>query len=486
MFSKSTKSLFSEISGKLVFQIANLTFTIILSRILSPEDFGLMAMLLAISSIASVLSELGLHTAIIQRSAIAPEHLDTAFCLNLIAAIFLSIILFLSAPGIAAFFDISQDSGTLRLLCPLFLLNSLASIPTAVLTRNMRFGALSVARGGSSLIGGAVAIFLAKSGLGVNALIAQLMLSTSIFAISVLGFSRWRPSLRFTMAALNDLWPLGSKMLASGIIDTIYRRFDVFVIARTLPTIELGYYSRAKFLESTLSEYTGASVGRVLFPALSALQRSDTLFRELFISFYFPLMWIVFLLSTVSFSSSEQIVTLLLSSKWLETSTYFSLLLLGTYASPLSAPLGAILQARGEGSLYLRAEIIKKSVFGVCLASLAFFGIKLYLYSMAIGMLIAYFVNLHYACLCISMPRALIVKEWLTLLLCATGAAFSTYTVSSYVTVGSTFWQLLLNTTASLVFYLAFSFLGSSLGLRSLKGQLLIHIPAVLKRLRVL
>lgn len=429
----SFKALQWDFIGKFGCQLVNLLVTTLLARLLSPEHFGLVAIAGAIGVVAAVVSEAGMYSALIQGERITHVHYNSAFYCSLVLSTGLCLIVCAFSGVLARLYDAPELKGVVIATGVLFILNALSSIQTAYLTKHLHFGPISKARILSAIVSGVVAVYLAYHGYGVWALVWQMILQTLVFTVAILPVCEWKVSRQFSFQALHELWDFGSKMFLSGVIDTLYRRLDVFIIGKAFSTFQLGYFQRARVLENLISEYGAGSLARVLFPAFSTIQNDQALLAHSFRKVYLPLAWLIFAVSGVAFVSAEEVVKILFSAKWLPCVEYLRLLLLGTFVYPLSAPLGAVVQATGNSTAFLKAEVYKKSVFTVNLAMLLVFDIRSYLIGLAIAGIIAYLINLQFASRAMGVRMSQILASIVPLLMIAVVATAVVYLGMQYV-----------------------------------------------------
>lgn len=449
----SFRALKWDFIGKFGCQLVNLLVTTMLARLLSPEHFGLLAIAGAIGVIAGVVAEAGMYSALIQSERVTAVHYNSAFYCSLVLSTGLCLIVCACSGWLARLYAAPELQGVIVATGLLFILNALSSIQTAYLTKHLQFEPISKARILSALVSGTVAVLMADHGFGVWALVWQMILQTLVFTLAILPGCQWKVSREFSFQALGELWDFGSKMFASGVIDTLYRRLDVFIIGKAFSTGDLGFFQRARLLENLISEYGAGSLARVLFPAFSTIQSNQALLAHSFRKVYLPLAWLIFAISGIAYVSAEEVVKVLFSAKWLPCVEYLRLLLMGTFVYPLSAPLGAVIQATGHSTQFLKAEVVKKSVFTVNLAMLFVLDIRSYLMGLAVAGFIAYLINLFFASKAMGLRMQQILGSVLPLLgvgVISTGLVFYGMTWAPWSNV----WiRLLIECSGALLLY---------------------------------
>lgn len=469
----SFRALKWDFIGKFGCQLVNLLVTTILARLLSPEHFGLLAIAGAIGVIAGVVSEAGMYSALIQSEKVTPLHYNSAFYCSLVLSFGLCLIVCACSGWLARLYAAPELQGVIVATGLLFILNALSSIQTAYLTKHLQFEPISKARILSAIVSGTVAVLMANHGYGVWALVWQMILQTLVFTLAILPACQWKVSRDFSFKALHELWDFGSKMFASGVIDTLYRRLDVFIIGKAFSTGDLGFFQRAKLLENLISEYGAGSLARVLFPAFSTIQSNQALLAHSFRKVYLPLAWLIFAVSGVAFVSAEEVVKVLFSAKWLPCVDYLRLLLMGTFVYPLSAPLGAVIQATGNSTGFLKAEVVKKAVFTVNLAMLFVMDIRSYLIGLAVAGVIAYLINLLFASKAMGIRMSEILRSVVPLLLVAVVSTALVYYGMTLIRWPNTWARLILESGAALLLYAALTAAFRLEGYREGKGAFL-------------
>lgn len=422
----SLRALQWDFIGKFGCQLVNLLVTTILARLLTPEHFGQVTIANAIATVATVVCEAGFYSALIQRDRLSRVYYNSAFYSSFVLSLVLAALVCAGSGFIARLYKAPELQGIVVATAVMFVVNALASIQTAYLTKQLRFAPISQGRIASAVLSGIVAVVMAEKGYGVWALMMQMILQTVVFAVYITWVCEWKVGWEFSWSAVRDLWGFGSKMFLSGVIDTVYRRMDLFMIGKAFSTVQLGYFQRARVLESLIAEYGAGSLGRVLFPAFSTLQGDRALLAHSFQKVYTPLAWLVFGVSAVGYVCAEDMVRVLFSEKWLHSVDFLRLMLLGTYVYPLSAPLGAVIQATGNSSSFLRAEILKKTIFGLNLCMLLIWDIDAYLAGLAIAAFLAFLINLYFAAKSLELKTRRILRELFPLFCIASAAAWIT------------------------------------------------------------
>lgn len=363
---------------------------IILARLLLPEEYGLVAMALVFITVFYVFVDSGFGSAIVQRKKITNSDLSTVFYLNMGISILVFALLYLSAPLIADFFNEIQLVKIVRVLSIIIILYALTIVQNSIIRRNVDFKLKARIEIVSQLASGTIAIYLAYSGYGVWALIWKTLLNQLFINIQLWLKNSWFPSFEFSKDSFRDMFSFSSRLLISGIIDSIYNQLHRLVVGKFFPVAELGYYTRAEQFKNLPSHAISNSLMSFLLPVLSKIQDEPERMRKAVQRILKIVMFFNINLMIIMGVLSEPIIQVLLGDKWLNTVPYLQLLVLVGVLYPMHAINVQILTALGRSDLFLRIEILKKLV-GIPPVLLGIFvGIK----AMIIGMIITSFISL--------------------------------------------------------------------------------------------
>ena len=378
--------------GYLVMQFVS---NIVLARLLMPDDFGTIGILLIFVTISEVLVDGGFSTALIQRKNITNVDKSTVFYTNLSISCFIYLIVYLFSPWISTFFKSESLILLLRIIEIKIVLDALGAVQFALMRRNMNFKAITLIRILSILFAVIIAIIFAFFDFGVWSLVIQNLSFSLISVILVWKYSNWRPQLVFSRNSLSYLFGYGSKLMIQHLLGEIYENFQSVLIGRYFLAKDLGFFTQAKQLQQVPVKSLTNVVTSVSFPAFSKLQdEKETLKRVvkknlnvlLFINT--PLMCFLAVLA-------KPIISFVYSDKWLPSVPYFQLLCLGfgTFLVIHQCNL-SILKAVGRSDYVLNLEIIKK-VLGFCLLiiGMKLWGIWGILYGLIANSFVEMFMN---------------------------------------------------------------------------------------------
>ena len=393
---KTTNGLFWSSVERFSNQGVSFVFSIILARILAPRDFGIVAMIGIFFAVAQSFVDSGFSNALVRKTDRREEDLSTCFYFNIGVGIVAYIVLFLIAPFIADFYNQPILSPIIRITGLGVVLNSLCVVQQALFTIRIDFKSQAKVTLSATIISGIVGVVLAYLGYGVWALVWQGVVMSLVRMGLLWLMSKWRPKTGFSKDSFHYLFGYGSKLLASGLLDTIYNNIYPIVIGKFYSPAQLGNYSRALTFAQLPSSNITSILQRVTFPVLSTIQddmpRLQTDYRRLLKLSAFIVFPLMMGLAAVAFP----VIRIILTPKWEGCSLYLQIICFALMLYPIHAINLNLLQVKGRSDLFLRLEVIKKIV-GVCIMCIT---IPLGITAMCIGMvassLIALFINTFY------------------------------------------------------------------------------------------
>lgn len=246
----------------------------ILTRLLAPEDFGLLAIATTLLTLTYVLSDLGLSTYVVQAAQMDRRSLSTAFWVSLMGGVIIGLAIFLAAPGIALLLRIPQSVPIIRAMTVIVLLIAATSVPLALLRRRMAFRLLAVQASIGAILAQIVAIAAAFAGLGVWALVLQLLVGQVVASVAMWINARWRPTMEFSRSAFKTMSSFGVHVVGSGLVYLARVWAETGIIAAGLGVRELGYFNIAQRLVQTAMELSGAALHPVSTVAFAKVSSS--------------------------------------------------------------------------------------------------------------------------------------------------------------------------------------------------------------------
>ena len=379
----------------LVRQGVQFGISIVLARLLSPEEFGTIALLYLFVGIAGVIADGGLPNALIQRQDTTPADNSTVFWLNLGVGLLMALLFWLSGPWIAALYGIPVLSPLAGVMALTVLAGAVGAVPRALLHKAMTFRPLVFANLVSVLLSGTVAIWLAFAGWGIWALAAQALVSALVTMLLTWIVSPWRPAMMFSAASFRRLFGFGGYLLASALLDTLYYRLYTLLLGRFYGVTQLGYYTRADTTAQMPSAILNGIIARVAFPLFSRIADDPSRVRT---NLRLALRGTMLVHAPVMFglaAVSAPVVLLLFGEKWLPAVPFLQILCLVSLLTPLHVLNLQALLGMGRSDLFFRLEVVKKLV-GIFILVLALaFGPIGIAWAMVAGGVAFFVINAH-------------------------------------------------------------------------------------------
>lgn len=369
---------------------------LILARLLSPSDYGIIGMLAIFMAISQTIIDSGFSKALIQKQDRTEVDFSTAFFFNIVVGLVCYLILFLASPYIATFFNEPILKDVLRVLAINLFLNSLAVVPVAKLSIKVDFKTQSKASIISTLLSGTLGILLAYRGVGVWALVAQSVSHSFINVLLLWYLLRWKPQWKYSRQSFKNLFGYGGNILVASIISTIYDNINTLVIGKFYTPKDLGYFTRGQQFPALLSSNLTNIVQRVTFPILSKIQDDDKRLASVYRDYIKISSLGIFFLLVFLASIAEPLVTFLLTDKWSNAVIYLQVFCYALMFDHISAINLNFLYVKGKTNLVLRLEIIKKILAFIILIISIPFGVLAICLSKVVYAQIAIFINTYY------------------------------------------------------------------------------------------
>lgn len=403
---KTLTGLFWNLAERVGVRIVQFIPTIILARLLSPEEFGLVGMLIVFILLAQAFLDGGFGTALIQKKDSDFTDECSIFYFNLLIGGLLVFGLYFAAPLIAAFYAQPLLTPLTRWLSLDILLKSSSLLQTTLLIRRLDFKTQLKANLMATLLGGAAGIVAAYAGLGVWSLVIQTLTGSALSSLSLWLMSPWRPGFRFSLRALKSMFVFGSNMLFSSLLSTLFDNLYQIFIGKLFSASSLGYYTRANSLKMMVIDTTSSSFSRVLFPAMASIQDDTERLRQAYRKSVLLITFVHFPLMLGLAATAAPLINFLFSEKWGESVLYFQLMCLATLLYPLHVINLEVLKVKGRSDLFFRLEVIKRTLIIVMILFTVRWGIIAMLIGQIINSMIAYFLNAYFTKRLIGYPIA--------------------------------------------------------------------------------
>ena len=370
--------------------------SIILARILSPDDYGLLGLTAIFTAVCTALINGGFTTALIRKKDASDDDYNTAFIVNLGMSLLLYVVIYLCSPFIADFFNRQELIALTRVSSLGMIVGALALVQQTRLTKRIDFKTQTKITIVASVISGIIGITMALLKFGVWALVVPQLSSQILRTVFLWMANKWVPKLEFSPKSFHELFGFGWKMMASRVLDTIWKELYQVVVGKFYSPATLGQYTRAKGFSQLFSSNLTSVIQRVTYPVLSNIQDD----KDRMISAYRRIIKTTMFITAISMFSlgaiSEPLIYCLIGPKWHEASTYLPLICVVGSFYPLHAINLNMLQVQGRSDLFLGLEIVKKIIGIAPLAVCYFYGVMPMLYVTLVTSVINYFLNSYF------------------------------------------------------------------------------------------
>lgn len=374
-------------------QLVTFIVSIVLARILTPSDYGTIALVTVFTTILQVFIDSGLSTALIQKKDADDLDFSSVFYFNFVICIILYLIMFVSAPFIADFYKDSSLVSIVRVISLTLVISGVKGVQQSYVSRHMLFKRFFFSTLGGTIFSAVLGIIMAYAGFGVWAIVFQQLSNNAIDTLILWITVKWRPIKKFSWIRLKHLLSFGWKMLASSLLDTVYNNLRNMIIGKLYTSADLAFYNQGDKFPKLIVTNINTSIDSVLLPTMSNEQDNhvrvkDMTRRAIKISTYImaPLM------IGLAFCA-RPIVQLVLTDKWLPCVPYLQIFCVSYLFWPIhTANLNAI-KAMGRSDLFLKIEIIKKFIGMILLIITMNISVMAMAYSLLISGLISQIIN---------------------------------------------------------------------------------------------
>ena len=386
---------------------SGITFLVglVLARLLTPSEYGIMAILTIFIAVSNSIVDSGFSNALIRKTDARRVDYNTVFLFNLLVSGLLYVVLFLAAPAISRFFKEPLLVEVMRVIGWVLVINALAIIPRTLFVKEVNFKTQTKVSLIASISSGVIGIGMALAGLGVWSLVGQQLSRQLLNTLFLWIYCTWRPAWEFSMQSFKELFGFGSKLLLSGLLDTVFKEIYSLVIGRCYTSAQLGQYTRANQFNQIFSSNLTTVIQRVSYPVLSSIQNEPERLREAYRKVIKSTMLISFACMLGLAAVARPLIIILIGEKWLPAVGFLQIICFSGMLYP------NILQVKGRSDLFLRLEIIKKIIAVGPLVLGVLFSIEYMLWGSVCTSLIAYFLNSYYSADLINYPTKEQIKD---------------------------------------------------------------------------
>ena len=440
---------------------------IIMARLLLPDDYGLIGMLSIFIAISQSFIDSGFSNALIRKQNRTETDFSTVFYFNIIVGIVFYFLLFFTSPYIAAFYNTPILESLMKVVALNIFIGSFTIIQRAKFTIILDFKTQTKASLLSVIISGIVGVGMAFRGYGVWALAVQSILAGFINMMSLWLYSRWIPRKEFSISSFKEMFSFGSKLLLSGLLDTVYKNMYNVVIGKKFSKVDLGYYTRAdSFTQFPSSNITGI-LQRVTFPVLSSIQDNDKKLEETYRKFLCLSAFAVFPLMIGLLAIADPLIRFFLTEKWTGMVFLLQILCLSQMWYPIHAINLNLLQVKGRSDLFLRLEIIKKTLGVFILCVTIPLGVAAMCWGTVFHSVIALFINMYYTGKLIRIGYLKQIKDLLPILGNSFLMGIIVWGITKWISVNIL--ALIIGVLVGTIFYLSVAFITQSKELQEIR-----------------
>lgn len=369
---------------------------LIIANRLGPRAFGLIGMLAIFMDVSQSLIDSGFSQALIRKQDRTDTDKCTVFYFNIAVSVILYLAFFVAAPWVSDFYNEPQLTALMRALCVVIILNSFALIQRTIYVAAIDFKTLAKISLTAALVSGGVGVYMAFAGFGVWTLVWQQIVRAVVSTLLLWWYSTWRPQLIYSWQSFRQLFSFGSKLMVSGLIDTVYGNIYQITIGKLYSAVSLGHYSQAKTICSLPSSNINGIISSVTYPVLSSMQKDDERLAVNYRKLLRVSAFIVFPLMCGLAGVAYPLVLIILGEQWRFAATLLIPLSFMSMWYPVHAINLNLLKVKGRSDLFLRLEIIKKILGVSMLLITSSFGVLVMCYGSIANSIIALLINTYY------------------------------------------------------------------------------------------
>lgn len=362
-------------AGRVVQQVVQFGLSVVMARLLSPGDYGLMAMVMVFTGFAGMLADAGFNAALVQRQDLKEIHIHTVYWVTLSSGLLLAGLTFLASPWLADFYHAPVLESIFRVVAVNFVFGALGNVPSAILQKGMRFQTLAKIEASSLLLSGLVGIGVAWSGAGLWSLVAQSVSAAMMTALFRCWSCKWIPKLVFSRAALKDIWGFSGNLYGFNFINYWARNADNLMVGKFFGAAPLGAYNRAYALMLLPITQISSVINQVVFPALASIQGDKERVKRIYLRAIGTVTLLAFPMMFGLFVVANPFVLTVYGPKWEEVTVLLQVLALVGAMQVLVNSTGWIFMSQGRtdvmlkwGAMFAIAAVISFSI-GIALGS---------------------------------------------------------------------------------------------------------------------
>lgn len=377
-------------------QIISFCVSIVMARLLLPEEFGLIGMITVFMAIGQSLMDSGLTQSLVRTKEPDQADYSTVFFFNLGGSMVVYGILFLAAPYIALFYNQEILKAILPIYSLSFVITAFSAVQLTRLTKKMDFKTQMIIAIPSLLVSGLLGVYLAYQGFGVWALVWMNLLQSTLNTIQLWIKTKWRPSFIFNLKKFKYHFHFGYKLTLSGLLDTIFRNIYQIIIGKFFLASQVGFYTRADSLKRLPVVNIANALNKVTYPLFASIQNDDLRLKNAYKQIMQMVIFVIAPVLVFLGVLAEPLFRFLFTEKWLPAVPYFQVLCLTGILYPIHSYNLNVLKVKGRSDLFLRLEIIKKILVVLTVAVSIQFGIMGLIWGQVFTSILSFFINTYY------------------------------------------------------------------------------------------
>lgn len=386
-------SAFDSLSGLIVQMICSL----VVARLLTPADFGIVGMITVFSAIGLIIIDSGFGQALIRKQDATNIDFSSVFYFNLFVSAIIYGILYLSSPIIESFYQINDLSKISRAVFLIIPFNAIGLIQNTILTKQVDFKTLGIVSFLSALLSGTIGIILAYKTRSVWAIVYQTVSMYLIRTVLLWIISKWKPVRYFSMKSIKEMFPYAINLMLTGLFGTIVNNICPLIIGKIYNATQLGYFSQADKFQKLPSSTATNVIQRVTFPILVEIQDDNYRLRIAYSKILRQAVYIIAPIMIFLAVSAPLLFNIVLGSKWMVSAYYFQILCISGILYPVSCLSLNILNVKGNSKLLFYLEVFRKAVFLTIILISMFFSIDFFIWMQAVYSIVQLFINIYFS-----------------------------------------------------------------------------------------
>ncbi|OFY85148.1 MAG: hypothetical protein A3F72_05050 [Bacteroidetes bacterium RIFCSPLOWO2_12_FULL_35_15] len=452
-------------------QIIFFITSLILARLLSVNEFGLIAMLSVFISFGEVFIHSGLGAGLINKKDASEKDFSTVFYFNIAISVAIYLIMLSASPYIARLYKQPELENIIYILCLIFIINAIGMTPNYVLVKKLEFKRLNIISLYSVLLSAPVAIIFAFNGMGVYSLVFQTISYSLINNFLLIYYSKWKPTEKFSAESFKRLFKFGMNILIAYLIEKVLSNVDTLLIGKKFNPSTLGYFSRAKSTRDLSLDNTSNILTNIIFPIFSKIHDNEEL-KRVHLKFYKLLTYINFPITVGLLLIANPLIIILFTEKWSESVLYFKLLCIPALTMPLIVIIQQTILSRGKSNTVLAISIINRGLYALSILIGIQWGINEALFLIAISSVITFVCSILFSKIILGInPLSYLIATRSSLILSII-MAVCVFSISK-INFSSIYLELSILISSGIIVYVGISYLFKVEEFMYLKNELL-------------